>query len=75
MAWNYAISTPEPCQDLTVAALRDAWDRRSLRATSIFWLFKLIWRAITLPTSYLDGIFFCDLFVSFNYLIICFGHS
>ena len=32
MARTYAIITPKPCQDLTVAAIWDAYDRRGLRA-------------------------------------------
>ncbi len=30
-ARSYAILTPEPCQGRKAAALRDAWDRRSVR--------------------------------------------
>lgn len=31
MTWTYAITTPKPCQDRKVAAMRDACDRRGLR--------------------------------------------
>lgn len=32
VAWTHAITTPKPCQDRKVAAIRDACNRRELRA-------------------------------------------
>ena len=31
MIRTHAVSTPEPCQSLTAAAIRDAWHRRDIR--------------------------------------------
>ena len=31
MTRTHAVVTPKPCQDLTVAAIRDAYDRREVR--------------------------------------------
>ncbi len=36
MARTHAITTPKSCQDRKVAAIRDACDRRGLRAFSVF---------------------------------------
>jgi len=38
MARTHAITTPKSCQDRKVAAIRDACDRRGIRA---FWLLKV----------------------------------
>ncbi len=49
MTRTYAITTPKPCQDRKVAAIRDACDRRKLR---VFLLRKKIFKVLLLRKLY-----------------------
>ncbi len=54
MARTHAVTTPKSCQDRKVAAIRDACDRRGIRA---FLVTAFLWRWTVIAGSHF-GVFF-----------------